>query len=588
MSSVPAEARAGPEGAEGAAGGGGGGGGVGGPQLLENTPKENPSKPNFSPSPAWTAVLTKQARILLTPLSFKKGSGRQGFLPRRILEPKQCGPGENSAEDPGPRTGPAGSQALSVYSKRSREAPRLSPETAAAAADSPQDEEDSDGDERECQAAATLKKMTSRKPPCGVKRKKLKEAADETTPRRSMRLLKADPSEVPVPQVPAQPEVAADERPAPPPGPLEMVPSNQTAKDEVFGEFLQTWTEMSQLSGNIIQQPSSLESYQASLSGMAISKETVCKVTKDRIFSLAVHPSESRLLVAAGDRQGQVGLWDLDQGPAGAGVYTFAPHIQAVSCLYFSPANPAHLLSLSYDGTVRCADFSRAVFEEVYRNEDLSLSSFTFLSDDASSLLVGHWNGGVAVVDRRAPAPVQWADLGPSLVRTIHGHPLHRQYFVAAGARNVAIFDVRCLKPRRNQPLLSLPGHTKSLASAYFSPATGCRVVTTCADDTLRVFDTSCVGSKAPLLTTVRHNNNTGRWLSRFQAIWDPKQEDCFVVGSMSRPRRIEVFHATGRLLHSFAHEDWLGSVCSINALHPSCPVLAGGNSSGKVHVFKA
>ncbi|XP_038606137.1 WD repeat-containing protein 76 isoform X2 [Tachyglossus aculeatus] len=559
-----------------------------GPQLLENTPKENPSKPSFSPSPAWTAVLTKQARILLTPLSFKKGPGRQGFLPRRILEPKQCGPGENAAEEPGAPTGPAGSQPLSLCPRRSREAPRLSPETAAPAADSPQDEDDSDGDERECQAAAKLKKMTTRKPSCGVKRKKPKEEADETTRRRSMRLLKADPSGVPVPQVPAQPELAADESPGPPPGPLEMVPSNQTAKDEVFGEFLQTWTEMSQPSGSTIQQPSSLESYRASLSGMAVSEETVCKVTKDRIFSLAVHPSESRLLVAAGDRLGQVGLWDLDRGPKAAGVHTFAPHIRAVSCLYFSPANPAHLLSLSYDGTLRCADFSRAVFDEVYRNQELALSSFTFLSDDASSLLVGHWNGGVAVVDRRAPAPVQWADLGPGLVRTVHGHPLHRQYFVAAGARNVSIFDVRCLKPQRNRPLLSLPGHTKSLASAYFSPTTGCRVVTTCADDNLRVFDTSCLGSKAPLVTTVRHNNNTGRWLSRFQAVWDPKQEDCFVVGSLSRPRRIEVFHAAGRLLHSFAHEDWLGSVCSINALHPSRPVLAGGNSSGKVHVFKA
>lgn len=54
--------------------------------------------------------------------------------------------------------------------------------------------------------------------------------------------------------------------------------------------------------------------------------------------------------------------------PKEDGVYLFQPHSQPVSCLYFSPANPAHLLSLSYDGTLRCGDFSRAVFEEVNVN----------------------------------------------------------------------------------------------------------------------------------------------------------------------------------------------------------------------------
>lgn len=84
-----------------------------------------------------------------------------------------------------------------------------------------------------------------------------------------------------------------------------------------------------------------------------------------------------------------------------------------------------------------------------------------------------------------------------------------------------------------------------------------------------------------------RHNNNTGRWLTRFRAIWDPKQEHCFLVGSMAQPRRIEVFQDTGKLLHSFCNVDCLGSVCSINVVHPSQNILVGGNSSGRLHVFK-
>ena len=44
---------------------------------------------------------------------------------------------------------------------------------------------------------------------------------------------------------------------------------------------------------------------------MAISEDTVNKVTKGPIFAIAIHPSEIRTLVTAGAKSGQVGLWDL-------------------------------------------------------------------------------------------------------------------------------------------------------------------------------------------------------------------------------------------------------------------------------------
>ena len=44
---------------------------------------------------------------------------------------------------------------------------------------------------------------------------------------------------------------------------------------------------------------------------MIISGDTVCKVTKGSILSMALHPSEIRTLVAAGAKSGQVGLWDV-------------------------------------------------------------------------------------------------------------------------------------------------------------------------------------------------------------------------------------------------------------------------------------
>ncbi|XP_073921944.1 WD repeat-containing protein 76 isoform X3 [Castor canadensis] len=438
------------------------------------------------------------------------------------------------------------------------------------------------------ESAARLREMIKKRKPPESKRKKPKKKENEIGCRRSMRLLKVDPLGVVSPTTPAQPMLVEDENPLLPPGPLEMIPENQDDNNEPCKGFLQTWAEVSKTSTKKTEKGlSNIKSYKANLNSMVISEDTVHKVTRGSIFSVALHPSEMRTLVAAGAKSGQIGLWDLTQQCREDGAYVFYPHSQPVSCLSFSPANPAHLLSLSYDGTVRCGDFSSAVFEEVYRNERSSLSSFDFLTEDASTLLIGHWDGHMSLVDRRTPGASHEKLTNSSLgkIRTVHVHPVHKQYFITAGLRDIHIYDVRSLNSRRSQPLISLTEHTKSIASAYFSPVTGNRVVTTCADCKLRVFDSSCISSQVPLLTTIRYNTITGRWLTRFRAVWDPKQEDCFIVGSMAHPRRVEVFHETGKSVHSFLG-DCLVSVCSINAMHPTRYILAGGNSSGRLHVF--
>ncbi|XP_029409893.1 WD repeat-containing protein 76 isoform X2 [Nannospalax galili] len=387
------------------------------------------------------------------------------------------------------------------------------------------------------ESATRLREMIKKRQPTESKRKRPRKKENEIGCRRSMRLLKVDPLGVSLPEIPAQLALIEEEKPLLPPGPLEMIPENQDDRNELFKMVLKTWTEMSKTcTENTEKGLSSIKSYKANLSGMIISGDTVRKLTKGSINSVAIHPSETRTLVAAGAKSGQIGLWDLTQQYKENGIYVFYPHSQPVGSLYFSPAHPAHLLSLSYDGTLRCGDFSSAVFEEVYRNERSSFSSFDFLTEDGSTLLVGHWDGHLSLVDRRTPGNSYENIFNSSMkkIRTVHVHPMLRQYFITAG---------------------------------------------------LRVFDSSCISSQIPLLTTIRHNTITGRWLTRFQAVWDPKQEDCFIVGSMAHPRRVDVFHETGKNVHSFFGE-CLMSVCSLNVMHPTRYILAGGNSSGRLHVF--
>uniref|UniRef100_A0A669PCM0 WD repeat-containing protein 76 n=1 Tax=Phasianus colchicus TaxID=9054 RepID=A0A669PCM0_PHACC len=364
-----------------------------------------------------------------------------------------------------------------------------------------------------------------------------------------------------------------------PAGPLPMAADGQEESSDTA--LLGTWLRLSEVR---LAAFGGISGYQAALSSMLLREDGIRKVVSSRVCSVAIHPSESTVLVAAGDKYGHVGLWDSCTSEGGAHIFT--PHNLSVNCMRFSPSHPAQLLSLSHD-SLRCGDVSRAVFDEICRSED-SLSSFDFLEDSACTAIVGLWGGTVAVVDRRTPgtSPELSADIGFKVTRTVDVHPVDKQYFLAAGSVDVCVYDVRWLRRSGNKAVSTLHGHTKSVASAYFSPVSGRRVVTVCADDKLRVYDTSSLSATSALLSTVRHNNNTGRWLTRFRAVWDPKQEQCFVVGSMARPRQIEVFQDTGELLHAFCNPECLGSVCSINAFHPTRNVLVGGNSSGRLHVF--
>ncbi|XP_036591691.1 WD repeat-containing protein 76 isoform X2 [Trichosurus vulpecula] len=533
-------------------------------QVNESKPSQ--SVIGSSLTPQQTIILQKQAQVLLFPFVVKKNKQGQIMSPQNLSE-------DNSNDEEKPKVkrkhrelGTPAIKAMFPKEEYSQTEPSVviprNTKNVLSLSNEMQSNQDGDGEENETADMDGSTELSA------YEKKRLKNISENAEFFASLHLVETRL----------------------PPGPLEMIPENQTSENEMFKGVLQMWMKISQPRKKISKQLSNKKSYEASLTGMVISEETVCKVTRSRIYSMAIHPSETRTLVAAGDKLGQVGLWDLAQQPREDGIFTFTLHSQVVSCLNFSPANPAHLLSLSYDGTLRCGDFTRAVFEEVYRNEERSFSYFDFLADDASTLIVGHWDAGVAIVDRRTPGTSyeQFFNSNMSLIRTLQVHPVNRHYFIAAGARDVHIYDLRHLRPKGMKPLISLTEHMKSLASAYFSPVTGNRVVTTCADDNLRVFDTSCLSSKVPLLTRVRHNNNTGRWLTRFRAVWDPKQEDCFIVGSMARPRSIDVFHESGELVHAFMDEECLASVCSINVMHPTQNILAGGNSSGRIHVFKA
>ncbi|XP_031424937.1 WD repeat-containing protein 76 isoform X2 [Clupea harengus] len=423
---------------------------------------------------------------------------------------------------------------------------------------------------------------TKKKPSqLGLKREKV---VKEVLPaRKSLRLQNKDAEPTAMPNLPAelkQQEVEEHSLE----GPVPMCPLNLEEDGRLPESLIHLWTEQPVYNGKKVD----LKMYKEGLQKMCVDEERVVKVVKGRIFSAAFHPCASSLLMAAGDWGGRVGLWNLEANWGDNGVLLFKPHTRPVTYMAFSRSQPSTLITTSYDGAARAGDIERAMFEELYCS-DKGLKGFDFLSHDCTTLLIGDAQGDVAIVDTRTPGTSHESlhTLDPKTLRSVHVHPVQKQYFVVAVNSGVHIYDVRSLKKRSTQPVSELYGHTRSVSYAYFSPDTGNRVLTTSWDDKLRVFDTSQVVSSAPLMTSIRHCTQTGRWLSKLQAVWDPRQEDCFVVGSLQQPpRRIEVFHESGQLAHTFDSLDHLTTVCSVTAFHPSRAALLGGNASGRLHVF--
>ncbi len=54
-----------------------------------------------------------------------------------------------------------------------------------------------------------------------------------------------------------------------------------------------------------------LQTFCRSFSKMKITPNRVAKVTRDRVYSVAIHPGQDNVLVCAGDKRGRLGIWDV-------------------------------------------------------------------------------------------------------------------------------------------------------------------------------------------------------------------------------------------------------------------------------------
>ncbi|EFX03540.1 WD domain containing protein [Grosmannia clavigera kw1407] len=350
------------------------------------------------------------------------------------------------------------------------------------------------------------------------------------------------------------------------------------------------------------------------------------KLTKDRIYAMAFHPTEDKPLVFAGDKEGRLGIFDASQEPdvavkeedvgsddeaeaAEPVILGFKPHARTISAVHVLDSDPGSVYTASYDTTIRRLDLAAQKSVEVYVSDgadDAAISCIDFAADDPHLVYFATLSGLLGRHDLRL-APTT-ADRWPRLHdgHKIGGFSLSpRQPHLIATAsldRTLRVWDLRKMVTSEDEDgttklrpaLLATDPARLSVSHAAWSP--GGHVATTSYDDTVRIYDVAGAASWAPgkaldddVLTPahrIAHNNQTGRWVTILKPQWQrrpPGGIDKFALGNMNR--FVDVYAASGEQLAQL-DGDGITAVPAVAQLHPSRNWVAGGNGSGKLTLW--
>jgi WD repeat-containing protein 76 len=279
-------------------------------------------------------------------------------------------------------------------------------------------------------------------------------------------------------------------------------------------------------------------------------------------------------------------------------ITAFKLHSRTISSFVF-PADPNYIYSASYDSSIRKLDLQRGVTEEVYApssiDDDEPISWVDVPSTDQSVLYFSTLNGALGRHDIRTPSDTETWQLSDKKIGGFSIHPLYPHLVATASLdRTLQIWDLRKIAGRgeSRQPAL-LGGHTSSLSVSHAAWSAGGHVATASYDDTIKIHSFPSARSWAVGHTldesameptaVIRHNNQTGRWVTILKPQWQQRPDDGiqkFVIGNMNR--FVDVYTSNGEQLAQLGGEG-ITAVPAVAQFHPTRNWVAGGTGSGKL-----
>ncbi|KAH9214945.1 WD40-repeat-containing domain protein [Leptodontidium sp. 2 PMI_412] len=339
------------------------------------------------------------------------------------------------------------------------------------------------------------------------------------------------------------------------------------------------------------------------------------KITPERVYSLGFHPSPDKALIFAGDKMGNMGIFDASQTgedvkaeqddddeepdvPEPA-ITALKLHSRTITSFVF-PADGNHLFSASYDSSIRKFDLQKGVAVEIFApasvNEDLPISCISIPSSDQNILYFSTLEGSFGRHDMRTKAAdAEIWQLTDKKIGGFANHPLHPHLIATASLdRMLKIWDLRSIKGKGESQVPALMGeHTSRLSVSHASWSAGGHIATSSYDDTIKIHSFPNAGNFKPgqdldekamqPTAVIKHNNQTGRWVTILKPQWQERPEDGiqkFAIGNMNR--FVDVYSSGGEQLAQLSGEG-ITAVPAVAHFHPTKDWVAGGTASGKL-----
>lgn len=128
-----------------------------------------------------------------------------------------------------------------------------------------------------------------------------------------------------------------------------------------------------------------------------------------------------------------------------------------------------------------------------------------------------------------------------------------------------------------------------SCYGAYYNQS-GSHIMATTRDDHLASFSYDDMQHATDLhdirpTKRISHRNYVNRFVTPFTAQPNLFHESHFLIGSSGHPRAVTIMDENCKTIASLSDEN-LNSLATVNVAHRTLPIIAAGNSSGRLHVF--
>lgn len=330
------------------------------------------------------------------------------------------------------------------------------------------------------------------------------------------------------------------------------------------------------------------------------------KITPERIYSIGFHPTHDRPLIFAGDKIGNLGLFDAsqtaevdDDGDQIVPTITaFKLHSRTISSFLFS-GNPTELYSASYDSSIRKLDLQKQIAIEVYAppqmDDDEAISAIEMPTTDPNLIYFSRLDGALGRHDLRTQSDTEIWQLSEKKIGGFSLHPVQPHLVATASLdRMLKIWDLRKITAKGDSIYPALLGdHTSRLSVSHAAWSSSGHIATSSYDDTIKIHSFPQARSwevghniteeaMAPT-AVIKHNNQTGRWVTILKPQWQQRPEDGiskFAIGNMNR--FVDIYTGDGEQLAQLGG-DGISAVPAAAQFHPTRNWVAGGTASGKL-----